>query len=115
MKAQTPAQGVLKVNEWGNSVMYKVVCSCGSDDCTHTVDIEADNEVTVTVYTNVRTNFWSKTRWLHIWQLLTKGYADFETSIVMSQQTALNYAETLKSAINDVEKFKKDKQNGTAQ
>jgi hypothetical protein len=108
MKSQKPAQGVLQVNDWGNSKMYKVVCECGNEDCTHTVDIEADVDVTVTIYTRTRTNFWSKKRWHHIWQLLTKGHTDFETSIVLDKQTALNYADTLKSAVKDVEKFKKD-------
>lgn len=111
MKSQTPAQGVLQVKDWGTSKMYKAVCECGNDDCTHTFDIEADHEVTVTIYTRTRTNFWSKTRWSHIWSLLTKGYADFETTIVLDKQSALNYADTLKTAVKDVETFKKA-QNG---
>lgn len=111
MKSQTPAQGILKINEWGNSKMYQAVCSCGSNDCTHTIDIEADQEVSVTIYTRTRTNFWSKTRWSHIWKLLTQGHADFETTIVLDKQTALNYADVLLSAIKDVESFKKA-QNG---
>jgi hypothetical protein len=109
MKKETPAKGVLKINEWGNSQMYKAVCSCGDDDCSHTIDIEADHEVNVTIYTTTRTNFWSKTRWRHIWKLLTKGYTDFETTIILDQQSALNYAETIKSAIKDVETFRKTK------
>lgn len=109
MKIQIPAQGILQTNDWGDSKMYKVVCSCGNDDCTHTVDIESDNEITVTIYTTTRTNFWSKSRWQHLWNLLVKGHTDFETSIVLDKQTALNYAETLKAAVNDVETFKEAK------
>jgi len=105
---QIPAQGILKVNEWGSSKMYKVVCECGNDDCTHTVDIEAeDTGVVVVIYTTQRTNFWSMNRWQHIWKLLTKGHVDFETSIHLSEQAALNYSETLKQAVNDVKDFKK--------
>ena len=111
MKAQQPAQGVLLVNDWGPSKMYKAVCQCGNDDCTHTIDIEADHDVTVTIYTTTRTNFWSKTRWYHIWKLLTKGYTDFETTIIMDKQVALNYADVLQSAVKDVEEFRKQ-QNG---
>lgn len=112
MKAETPAQGILKVNEWGNSKMYKAVCSCGNDECSHTIDIEADHEVNVTIYATVRTDFWSKTRWSHIWSLLTRGYADFETTIVLDKQSALNYAETIKAAVKDVETFEKEQKNG---
>jgi hypothetical protein len=108
MKAQLPAKGILKINDWGNSQMYKAVCSCGDDRCTHTLDIEADDiGVNVTVYTHTRTNFWSKTRWSHIWSLLTRGHADFETTIMLDKQTALNYAETLKKAVKDVQNFQK--------
>lgn len=108
MRSQKPAQGVLVVNEWGTSKMYKAVCECGNDDCTHTIDIEAeDTGVTVTIYTRTRTNFWSKTRWQHIWQLLTKGYTDFETSIIMKKQVAFNYADMLKLAVKDVEELRK--------
>lgn len=107
MKAEQPAKGILKINDWGNSRMYKAVCSCGDDDCSHTIDIEADHEVSVTIYTRTRTNFWSKTRWSHIWTLLTKGYTDFETTIVLDKQTAINYAETIKSAVKDLEELKK--------
>ena len=112
MKAQTPAQGILKINEWGNSKMYKAVCACGDDACSHTIDIEADHEVNVTIYATVRTDFWSANRWRHIWSLLTQGHATFETTIVLDKQTALNYAETIKTAIKDVETFEKAQKNG---
>ena len=106
--AETPARGILKVNEWGSSKMYKVVCECGSDDCTHIIDIEAeDTGVTVTIYTTTRTNFWSMSRWKHIWTLLVNGHVDFETNIHLSEQSALNYGETLKQAVQDVKNFKK--------
>jgi hypothetical protein len=106
--AETPARGILKVNEWGSSKLYKVVCECGSDDCTHTIDIEAeDTGVTVTIYTTTRTNFWSMSRWKHIWTLLVNGHVDFETNIHLSEQSALNYGETLKQAVQDVKNFKK--------
>jgi hypothetical protein len=109
MTAQTPAQGVLLVNDWGTSRMYKAVCDCGDDVCTHTIDVEAeDTGVTVTIYTKTRTNFWSKSRWYHIWTLLTKGYIEFDTSLIMAKQVALNYANVLQSAVSDVEELRKN-------
>jgi hypothetical protein len=109
MKAQVPAQGVLQVNNWGYSKMYKAVCQCGNDDCTHTIDIEAeDTGISVTIYTTTRTDFWSKSRWQHIWKLLTKGYVDYETSIIMDKQTALNYARVLAVAVEDVDNIRKE-------
>ena len=105
---EVPAKGVLLVTDWGTSKMYKAVCECGNDDCTHTVDIEAeDTGVVVTIYTTTRTNFWSMNRWQHLWTLLIKGHIDLETSICLPEQSALNYAETLKKAVEDVKNFKK--------
>jgi hypothetical protein len=110
MKAQTPAEGILKTNDWGDSKVYRVVCECSDNRCDHNVWVEADeHDITVTTYITLRTNFWSKTRWSNIWTLLTKGYVDYESSILFRKQQALNYAETLKSAITDVEKFRENK------
>jgi hypothetical protein len=112
MTAQEPAHGVLLVNSWGSAKMYKVACDCGDDDCTHTIDIEAeDTGVTVTIYTTTKTNFWSKTRWYHMWTLLTKGYINFDTSIIMNKQVALNYANVLQSAVKDVEELRNERKN----
>ena len=114
MKTQKPAEGILKRKDWGDSKSYIVPCDCGSDDHSHNVWVEADeSDITVNTYTMQKTNFWSKTRWHHIWTLLTKGYVEYEASIIMSEQQALNYAETLKHAIIDVKQFRKNK-DGTA-
>ena len=108
MIPQEPAKGILLVNDWGASKMYKAVCQCGDDSCTHTIDIDAEDVgVTVTVYTQTKTNFWSTTRWAHIWTLPTKGYIETESCIIMTKQVALNYANVLQLAIKDVEEFRK--------
>jgi hypothetical protein len=113
MKPETPAQGILKINDWGKSQMYKAVCECGDNDCSHIIDIEADSEVNVTIYATVRTDFWSVSRWRHIWSLLTRGHATFETTIILDRQSALNYADAIKTAVKDVENFKKAEKNET--
>ena len=106
MNAQVPAEGIMLYKDWGPSKMYKIACECGSDDCSHMIDIEAeDTGVVVTTYTTQKTNFWSKTRFQHIWSLLTKGYVEYEASICMTKQQALNYATVLQSAVADVEEF----------
>jgi hypothetical protein len=111
--AQTPAEGIMKTNDWGDSRVYRISCNCGDENHNHNMWVEADDsDITVTIYTTGKTNYWSKTRWYHIWTLLTKGYIDTESTVCFSKQQALNYAETLKSAIVDVEEFRaKDKIN----
>jgi hypothetical protein len=107
---QFPAEGIMKTNDWGDSKVYRVVCGCGDENHNHTVWVEADDhDIVVTIYTTSKTNWWSKTRWYHIWTLLTKGYIDTESAVSMTRQQALNYSETLKNAIDDVEQFRKNK------
>lgn len=114
MNAQTPAEGVMLYKDWGPSKMYKVACECGCDDCSHMVDVEAEESgIVVTTYTTQKTNFWSLNRFQLIWTLLTKGYVEYEASLCMSKQQALNYANVLQSAVTDVEQFQATrKRNG---
>jgi hypothetical protein len=108
MLTEIPAEGIMKTNDWGNSKVYRVACSCSSEDHDHNVWVEAEDVgITVTIYSTTKTNWWSKTRWYHIWTLLTKGYIDTESTIHLTEQQSLNYAETLKSAILDVKEFRK--------
>jgi len=44
-------------------------------------------------------------------QMLTKGYIDTESTVHLTKQQALNYAETLKSAIDDLEAFRNARQH----
>jgi hypothetical protein len=48
-------------------------------------------------------------RWKQIWTLLIKGYLEHQTVLTINRQSALNYSETLKSAINDVEIFRQQR------
>jgi hypothetical protein len=110
LKVQKPAVGIMITNDWGDSKGYRVACECGSNECEHQVWVEADDVgVTTTIYSTTTTNFWSKTRWYYIWTLLTKGYIEQETCVIMSEQQTLNYAEILKSAIKDTVNFRKNK------
>jgi hypothetical protein len=107
MNAEEPAQGILKTSEWGDSKWYHIRCSCGNDDCSHDVNIEADDcDVQVHIYAKNHTKWWKMNRWQQIWQILIKGYAEMDTTIVLDEQTAINYANALTSAVKDVKLFK---------
>ena len=112
MTIQVPAEGIMKTNDWGDSKVYRIACNCGDENHNHNMWVEADDcDISVTIYTTGKTNYWSKTRWYHIWTLLTKGYIDRESTVCLTKQQALNYAETLKSAIEDLEAFRNARQN----
>jgi hypothetical protein len=108
MKAEIPATGILKRNEWGDTKCYQIVCNCGDSDHDHNVWVEADDhEVSIIIYTKNTTPFWSTRRWHQMWELLVRGYVKQEVAISMNEQQAMNYAETLKSAVEDVKGFRK--------
>ncbi len=110
MRAEKPAEGIMKTREFGRYKSYHVECECGSPECTHHLTVEADDmEVTVTIYLSLRTKWYSMNRWKQIWSILTKGYVDSESTLVLNEQSALNYAATLKSAVEDVKELRDDR------
>lgn len=110
MKTQKPAEGILIRKDFGDAKSYAVPCECCGSDCEHNVWVEADETgVSVTTYTQQKTKWWELSRWQIIWRLLTKGYVEYEASIIMTRQQALNYAGVLNSAIVDVEVFRKQR------
>lgn len=110
MKAEQPAEGILKSNDWGDTKAYQIVCGCGQPDHDHNLWVEAeDTGVNVVLYITAKSKWWSMNRWKQMWVLLTKGYIEHESVITMSEQQALNYAETLKSAIKDVAQLRKER------
>ena len=138
MNAETPAEGILKRNDFGDSKWYQVVCGCGQEYHDHTVEVEADETgVNVNIYATVKSDYWSETvdkrynienPWLQefdwfwkdlvnglirrikiTWEVWTTGTVTTQTTITMSEQQALNYSETLKKAIKDVKSFKESR------
>jgi hypothetical protein len=108
---QVPAEGILLHRDYGDIKTYKVVCSCGSDDCSHDVWVEADGTgVTVTTYTTQKTplTFSGLINRLRLTKdILLHGFVKYEADIVMTRQQAINYASTLINAVEDVEQFRK--------
>lgn len=110
MRSEKPATGILKQGDFGVAMFYYVQCECTDPDCAHTIEVEADEvEVSVHLYHTQHTKWWEKNRWKQIWQILTKGYAEMQTTIVLNEQTALNYSEVLKSAMKDVKTFREQR------
>lgn len=110
MKAEKPAEGILKTGNFGPAVSYYIRCQCGNEDCAHDLEVEADDtDITVHIYHNQHTKWWEANRFKQIWNILTKGYAEMQTTIVLDEQTALNYSDTLKSAMQDVKQFRENR------
>ena len=134
MKLQTPAEGIMITGDYGDSKFYKVVCGCGQPDHDIDFEVEAaETGVNVNTYVTAKTDFWTESikkrydindpylqeldwalkdmwngfvsRLKLTWQVWTKGYVRCETTIAMTEQQALNYAETIKSALTEVKKI----------
>lgn len=104
-QAQTPAEGIMEINDYGHSKWYYVNCECSDPDHAHIVAVEADDDfVGVSIYTRATSPWWSKNRWHLMWQLLTKGYVDTEAVALLNTQQAINYAEALSKASAEVQK-----------
>jgi len=143
MKPQIPAEGILKRNDFGDTKYYQIVCGCGQDYHDHNVEVEAaDTGISVNIYATAKTNYWRETiekrydidspylqeiDWFYkdlingiinkfkvTWQVWTTGTVSVETTINMSEQQALNYSETLLSAIKDVKMFKVERKEKSA-
>lgn len=110
MKPEKPAEGILLHRDYGDARQYTITCECCSTDCTHQVWIEAeDSGITVYTYTQQKTKWWEFNRFKIIWTLLTKGYIEYQASIIMTEQQALNYASVLESSVEDVKKFRQER------
>jgi len=115
MKPQSVAEGVLLRKDYGDAKIYNIVCECGDCDHSHNVWVEAeDHGITVTIYTQQKTKWWQENRWKTMWTLLTKGYVERESTLIMSEQQALNYANVLQSAVKDVKEFNKQRKEKSA-
>jgi len=135
MKLEQPAEGILKRSDFGDTKFYQIVCGCGQEYHDHNVEVESsETGINVNIYATAKTDYWSElvekrydidspylqeidwfvkdlinglwTRLKVTWQLWTTGAVTVETTISMTEQQALNYAETLKSAIKDVKLFR---------
>ena len=132
MITQVPAEGILKLKDWKDAKMYKIACECTDSTHDHVIWVESDNSnVTVTIYTTQQSVGWWKESLEHdydidnrflswvsrtykdIWNSLItriritaeiwiRGSIKYESTICLSKQQALNYAETIKKSINDV-------------
>lgn len=113
MKAEKPAFGILKTNDFGDSIWYYVPCDCTDDSHAHSIEVEADDVgVTINIYTTQTNKFWSLSKWKAIWNLLVTGRVEFQSTTILREQQALNYAKALTSAAGNVKLFRNKQLNG---
>lgn len=110
MQEEKPATGIMKTGDYGDAIFYNIACSCGNHDDDHTIEVEVDSmNIQVHCYVTVHTKWWEKNRWKQIWDILTKGYTEMQSTLVMNEQTAYNYASVLKESVVKVKEYRNKK------
>ena len=140
LKAQPPADGILKKGDYGDSKFYAVTCSCGNPDDEIDFEIEVDAQtISMSTWTYQKSDYWAlavREHWRPYirnsflfmvdssvrrlingiytkisltYELWANGYITYQQTTLMTEQQALNYAETIKTAIKDMHKFQKDR------
>lgn len=123
---QEPAEGISQLKEWPDMKTYKVPCSCGCDsDVTMMIELD-EFSVSTTFYATTKTKYWYNRldidyneNWLLLnfklffndwynridvaWKALAKGYVETQSDVILSPQQSINFAETLKNAVDEYE------------
>lgn len=130
-QAQIPAAGILVQSDYGDSKYYRIACSCGNPDDDVQMNVESEaGTVTIHVWTTTKTDWWRRRFDDHdnfiihwclqrlndylnridvAWTALTKGYVETQSWTLMNKQEAINLANVLETAVDDVEEFEKER------
>ena len=128
-QAQIPAQGILQYGDYLDSKYYRIACKCGNIDDDIQMNVESDdNTVTVHFWATTKTAWWRRrfedrdnfiVHWCLqrlndylnridvAWTALTKGYIETESWTLLSKQEAINLANTIETAVDDVEVYER--------
>lgn len=134
---QKPAEGILQLSDFTDTKSYKIPCSCGCDkDVTVVIDID-DFGISTNFYATTKTKYWYNrwninysenwilfnckllfNDWYNridiIWKALTKGYVETQSDVILSPQQAINFAETLKTAVMEFEVLEETRKTANA-
>lgn len=110
MKAQTPAQGISLEQDFGDAKVFNVECDCTSDDHSAKMWIEVQRDrdipdVEVSFYVTTWTPVWSSwsKRLSAVYDILFKGVHKQEHHMLLNKQSALNFAEAIKTTVAELE------------
>lgn len=112
MKAEKPANGIMKTSERPQSQSFRIACDCHSES--HAVDmwIEVDGDprepqqVQLEFFVNMSVPFWSRgfNRLRAAWNALCMGNVTHAHTMLLNKQAALNLSEAIRQTIQQLEK-----------
>ncbi len=129
MTPEIPATGILLQSKYDDSERYVIPCTCGCEASVNfTISVEKDTGlITSYLESKTTTDHWSqvidityKESWFVIslksmindwanrisvaWKALSGGVVETHSYVLLDQQQALNFAETVKNAVVNFEK-----------
>lgn len=111
MKAQKPAEGISVDKNFGDAKVFNIECDCSSDD--HSVkmwiEVQRDKDIPdieVSFYVTTWTPAWADwgKRLKAVYEILFKGVHKQEHHLLLGKQSALNFAEAIKTEVVNLEK-----------
>lgn len=111
MTAQTPAANIMQTGNWTKlkAKAYRVACDCHHPDHDLNVWIETESDkefeqVVMTFYVNVSIPFWQKgfNRFREAWNILVRGYSQYEHGFILNEQTAENLIAALRNSTDEL-------------
>ena len=112
MKAEKPATGISKTQEFSDTVCYRIECECTSHD--HVVDTHIEVQrlwddipdisvmFYVTTYNKFPKNIWDRVK--QAASILFTGVSKQEHEILLKPQAAKNWIQAVENSINNIEK-----------
>lgn len=112
MNVETPATGIAKIQEFSDTVCYRIDCECTSHD--HAVDTKIEVQrpwddvpdisvmFYVTTYNKFPKNMWDRVK--QAATILFTGVSKQEHEILLKPQSALNWIKAIENSINNFEK-----------
>lgn len=104
MLPEKPAKNISQDLDYPDFKNYRIHCNCGDPDCdVHMyLEVEEDGdtgEFELTFYTTQKTNWQERLK--VIWQVLTRGYAEYTHGMILSRQGALNLASVIQKFLEE--------------
>jgi hypothetical protein len=117
----TPAKNISKTGDWGDALFFQTVCDCTDPDHGHGIMVEVDEDgynVTTSIYQSLEWAQWRNCEepgmFVRIWRRLknaTKylftGYVKVEGYHLFQEEGALDYANALIEATNELKRRRK--------
>lgn len=119
MITQKPAYGIMQTSDFEHAKAYRICCAChSSDHDVHAwIEVDRDSEdpiasdIQLTFYVTGTTPVWKKgfDRVRYAWNVLIKGHHQEQHELMLTEQAAINLANTITKTVAELQTAKSSK------